>query len=129
MSGQSQSNDAAAIAAVLLCSAMILAVFIAAALAAAAVLAWLGFSIAYPKESAHYTTWGVLGLLILAAFIVLWNYLYLWDIPIFRAGVISFLVFVPAIWGLWLFASVPSNSLFFRLMKITLMLPLLGGGI
>ena len=129
MSQQSEPNDFAMIAAVLFCVGFVLLTLFAAVLATVAVLAWLGFSIAYPKESAQYTTWGLLGLLILVAFVVFWSYLYLWDIPVFRAGVISIIALVPAVWGLWLFANVPSNSLLPRFMKMVLLLPLLGGGL
>lgn len=94
------------------------------------IVTWAGFTLKYPRSSAHVTMWALMGISMMAGFGLLVHYIVLWDVPPFRAFVIAgFITLVPA-FGLYWFINVPTgDNLIFRSMKMTIpFLALIGFG-
>lgn len=129
MSQQSGTDDGAAILVVLVLGAIGAVALVAVTIVAFTLLAaWFGFTVRYPRQSAHFTMWLLMGLSIMAGFGVLWHYVWLWDIPPLRAWFIATILTVIPVCGLYLFINVPTgNNIIFRSIKMTFPLFALGG--
>lgn len=127
MSQQSESDELVILLLLIGSVAAAIAAAFLVGLAFSAVAAWLGFTIKYPRQSIQFSTWVLLGLSIIAGFGVLWHYVWLWDIPPFRAWAIASLVMVIPALGLYFFINVPTgDNKYLRSMKMTVPLLALG---